>query len=159
VLVTSRFELREQGGDLSGHDVGVHLGEGPVVVRRKGAQAGQDATEHLGRDLADLVSGAEQLFHLSMDQLTPLGQLVARSSREVFADAARLGLARAPGQVARLDEVGQAGVNQIDVELDPMVVAQSLRDLPCGQVREQPAVPSVKTRMTATYCSASSLTA
>ena len=126
------LELREHRRHLTGQQVGIGVGQGCVVVRLEDPQAGEDAAEHLGGDLAHLVGRGEQLLDLAMDQLAALGELVAGAGGEVLPDAARLGLARAAGEVAVADQVGQPGVDEVDVELQP-VLRRSERRRPRGR--------------------------
>jgi hypothetical protein len=77
----------------------------------------EDAAEHLAGHLVRGLGVLEQLLHLALDQLTTLGELVAGPAGEVFPQAARLGLARAASQVAVLHQVGQPGLDRVDVKV------------------------------------------
>lgn len=87
--------------------------------------------------LAHLIGRGKQLLDLAVDQLTALGELVAGAGGEVLPDAAGLGLTRAAREVAVADQVGQPGVDDVDVELQAVRVAQAVGDLARGQVGQQ----------------------
>ena len=90
----------------------------------------------------------QQLLDLAVDELPALGQLVAGAVREVLPDVAGLGLARAAGEVAVLDEVGEPGVDRVGVELEALL-RQAVDHLGRRLVGEEALMPSVNSRMIA----------
>ena len=130
--VDEPVELGEDGADALREVLGR---DGREVVGLPGqlAQAAQDGAEHLAADLGGRLGVAEELVDLPLDELAPLGQLVARAVAQVVLQAARLGLARAAGEVAVLDQVGEARIDGVLVEVDSRI-GQPGRDLGGGLV-------------------------
>jgi len=56
-----------------------------------------------------------------MHELAALGQLVTRAVLQVVTQTSGLSLARAPGEIAVLNEIGQPSVRRVRVQLDPLV--------------------------------------
>ena len=119
-----QLELGEHGADPSRHVARIRVGEA-VDQAAQLLQPRQDAGQHLAGDLTCGVGMVEQLLDLTVNQLPTLGELVASPVGEVLPHATRLGLSRAARQVAVLDEVGQARLHGVRVEVEPLL-GQSL---------------------------------
>jgi hypothetical protein len=78
----------------------------------------------------------EQLLDVTLYQLAALGELVTRAVLQVLAQTARLGLARAAGQVAVLHQIRQPRVDRLGVEHHALR-GQPLRHLRRGLVGQQ----------------------
>lgn len=114
-------ELHEHRADLAGQPLRLHRRQVGVVVGTQAEQPLQDAAEHLAAHLPRRLREAQQLLDVTLHQLAPLGELVAGPAAQVVGERAGLGLPGAAGQVAVLDEVGQARVDRVDVEVEALL--------------------------------------